>query len=138
MYDNLLPFHGVPSPYFLYTKTETGCEICKGHHDCGAQGPGCYPGSFIWFSTCRAAATRLFVMNDLKRKHVPCAGSLKQHCWSSRSLLRVLTSLLPISTSLLHVLLPVTAVFLRIITSVITSLLPVITVIMNPLLPIIT
>ena len=32
MYDNLLPFHGVP--YFLYTKTETGCEICKGHHDC--------------------------------------------------------------------------------------------------------
>ena len=29
MYDNLLPFHGVP--YFLYTKTETGCEICKGH-----------------------------------------------------------------------------------------------------------
>ena len=51
MYDNLLPFHGVP--YFLYTKTETGCEICKGHHDCVAQGPGCCPGSFIWFSTCR-------------------------------------------------------------------------------------
>ena len=36
MYDNLLPFHGVP--YFLYTKTGTGCEICKGHHDCGAHG----------------------------------------------------------------------------------------------------
>ena len=30
MYHNLLPSYGLPC--FLYTKTETSCEICSAHH----------------------------------------------------------------------------------------------------------
>jgi len=95
---------------------------------------------------------RLFVIKDLRRKHVLQYRFAGQHCGSNRSLLLIFTSLLPITATFLLPLLPVvhhyyvktgpllliiTAVFtsfLLIITSVITSLLPVVPVIMNPLL----
>ena len=107
--------------------------------------------------TCPSPATvshgrRLFVIKDLRRKHVLQYRFAGQHCGSNRSLLLIFTSLLPITATFLLPLLPVvhhyyvktgpllliiTAVFtsfLLIITSVITSLLPVVPVIMNPLL----
>ena len=95
---------------------------------------------------------RLFVIKDLRRKHVLQYRFAGQHCGSNRSLLLIFTSLLPITATFLLPLLPVvhhyyvktgpllliiTAVFtsfLLIITSVITSLLPIVPVIMNPLL----
>jgi hypothetical protein len=100
---------------------------------------------------------RLFIIKDLRRKHVlHCStgslGSIAGGSWSNRSLLLIFTSLLPITTTLLLPFLPVvhhyyvktgpllliiTAVvtsLLPIFTSVITSFLPVIIVIMNPLL----
>ena len=77
---------------------------------------------------------RLFVIKDLRRKHVLQYRFAGQHCGSNRSLLLIFTSLLPITATFLLPLLPVvhhyyvkTGPLLLIFTAVITSFLPIIT-----------